>query len=207
MSAAVPITLQREPLQISRELEFLDPKELTAQMGFSKADWPIALLKELLDNALDACESAGIAPVIAVDLEDDALTVADNGPGLPLGVLRQSLDYTIRGSDKIGYVSPSRGQQGNALKTLWAAPFVATGKGRIEVQTADYCVEVRVSLDRIAQAPRMELVEAEGGDVKTGTRITLRWRGIRRCLKKKPSIKKPAEAGFWFDLISRHNAY
>ena len=176
-------TLQRETFQLSRTLEFFSEKELTTQMGFSKADWPIALLKELLDNALDACESAGIAPVIAVDLEDDALTVTDNGPGLPLAVLRQSLDYTIRVSDKNGYVSPSRGQQGNALKTLWAAPFAATGEGRIDVQTADYCVEVRVNLDRIAQAPRLELIES-GGNVKTGTKITLHWRGIAGYLKR-----------------------
>lgn len=177
-------TLQRETFQLSRTLEFFSEKELTAQMGFSRHDWPIALLKELLDNALDACESAGIAPVIAVDLEDDALTVTDNGPGLPLDVLRQSLDYTIRVSDKNGYVSPSRGQQGNALKTLWAAPFAATGEGRIEVQTADYSVEVRVSLDRIAQTPRLELVESEGSNVKTGTRVTLHWRGIAGYLKR-----------------------
>ncbi|NJM13210.1 MAG: hypothetical protein HC889_16270 [Synechococcaceae cyanobacterium SM1_2_3] len=57
-------------------------------------------------------------------------------------------------------------------------------KGGIEVQTTDYCVEVRVSLDRIAQAPRPELIESEGGNVKNGTRITLHWRGIAGYLKR-----------------------
>lgn len=177
MSAAIP-TFQRETFELSRLMEFFSEKELTAQIGFSKPDWPVALLKELLDNALDACESANIAPVIQIELHDDALVVVDNGPGLPLAALERSLDYLVRVSDKTGYISPSRGQQGNALKTLWAAPFVATGEGRIEVQTAAYRREVRITLDRIAQIPDLELLDTGDPDVKTGTKITLHWRGI-----------------------------
>lgn len=179
MSAALPATttLKRETLTLSRQLEFFDPAELTKQIGFSKPDWPVALLKELIDNSLDACESANIAPVITVDLEDDALIVADNGPGLPRTVLQQSLDYTIRVSNKLGYNGPSRGQQGNAFKTVWAAAFAATGEGRIKVETADYAALITVTLDRIAQKPRLELTEV-ASDVKSGTRITLAWRRI-----------------------------
>jgi hypothetical protein len=167
MSAPIPATLQRETFELSREMEFFSEKELTAQIGFSKPGWPVALLKELIDNALDACESANIQPAITLELHYDALVVADNGPGLPLAALERSLDYLVRVSDKTGYVSPSRGQQGNALKTLWAAPFVATGTGLIEVQTAAYRREVRITLDRIAQVPRLELSDpGEPPDVK-----------------------------------------
>ena len=173
-----PVLLQRETFELSRAMEFFSERELTAQIGHDRCNWPVALLKELLDNALDACESANIPPDITVELQDDVLIVADNGPGLPLATLEKSLDYSIRVSDKTGYVSPSRGQQGNALKTLWAAPFVATGSGLIEVETATYRREVRVTLDRIAQVPRMECNDAGLPDVKTGTRITVRWNGI-----------------------------
>ena len=179
MSAAVPTpTFQRETFELSRWMEFFTEKELTAQIGFSRADWPVALLKELLDNALDACDSANIPPVIMVELHEDALVVIDNGPGLPLAILEKSLDYTVRVSDKTGYVSPSRGQQGNALKTLWAALFVATGEGRIIVETAAYRREVQVTLDRIAQVPKLASFDAGDPDVKTGTKITLHWSGI-----------------------------
>lgn len=171
-------TLQRETFELSRTLEFFTERELIAQIGHSRHWWPVALLKELLDNALDACESAGIAPVLAVELQDDALIVTDNGPGLPLATLEKSLDYTVRVSDKTGYVSPSRGQQGNALKTLWAAPFVATGTGIIAVETAAYHREVRVTLDRIAQTPSLELVDAGSPNVKTGTKLTVHWSEI-----------------------------
>lgn len=172
------VTLQRETFELSRAMEFFSERELIAQIGHDRDYWPVALLKELLDNALDACESADLAPVITAELQDDALIVADNGPGLPLATLEKSLDYSIRVSDKTGYVSPSRGQQGNALKTLWAAPFVATGSGWIEVETAAHRRVVCVTLDRIAQVPRMECRDAGPPDVKTGTRIVVRWRGI-----------------------------
>ncbi|MER2529117.1 MAG: DUF2399 domain-containing protein [Candidatus Competibacter denitrificans] len=172
------LKLQRETFELSRSLEFFSERELTAQIGHPRHFWPAALLKELLDNALDACENAGIAPVIVVELQDDALIVTDNGPGLPLATLEKSLDYTVRVSDKTGYVSPSRGQQGNALKTLWAAPFVATGTGIITVETATYRREVRVTLDRIAQVPVLELIDTGPSDVKTGTKITVHWSDI-----------------------------
>jgi len=43
MSASTPITLQRETFELSRALEFFSEKELTAQIGFSRPDWPVAL--------------------------------------------------------------------------------------------------------------------------------------------------------------------
>src|SRR5947209_2276153 len=98
------------------------------QIGYTQAVWPLALLKELIDNALDACETARVAPSIRVVVEDDALGVQDNGPGLPVSILEHSLDYSIRVSDKVHYVSPTRGQLGNALKCVWAAPFVISGE-------------------------------------------------------------------------------
>ena len=70
-----PVTLQRETFELSREMEFFTERELTAQIGHNRYYWPVALLKELLDNALDACESADIAPVITADLQEDALIV------------------------------------------------------------------------------------------------------------------------------------
>jgi DNA topoisomerase VI subunit B len=120
--------LDRTTFQMSRLLEFFSEKELQLQIGFSPPEWPIALLKELIDNALDACETAGMLPAIEVTLAPDALSVQDNGPGLPVSTVERSLDYLVRVSDKAHYVSPSRGQLGNALKCMWAAPYVARGE-------------------------------------------------------------------------------
>jgi DNA topoisomerase VI subunit B len=133
----MPQTLARTTFQTSRLLKFFSEKELQMQIGFPKEQWPIALLKEVIDHPLNACETTGILPHIEVIVEPDSVSVRDNGPGLPVKPLKHSLDYLVRVSDKVHYVSPSRGQLGNALKCLWAAPYVAHGEqGYVEVVTS-----------------------------------------------------------------------
>jgi len=171
-------TLERTAFKTSRLLEFFSEKELQMQIGHPRPAWPIALLKELIDNALDACESAGIPPSIHVTIDAQSITVEDNGPGLPLATLRRSLDYLYRVSDKAHYVSPTRGQLGNALKCVWAAPYVWTGeRGRVDVTTGGRVYQIDVTLDRIAQMPRPEMTE-HPAIVKSGTIIKVYWPGV-----------------------------
>jgi DNA topoisomerase VI subunit B len=175
----MPQTLQRTTFQTSRLLEFFSEKELQMQIGFPKAQWPIALLKELIDNAMDAAESAGALPNIEVTLEPDRLSVRNHGPGLPVKTLKHSLDYLVRVSDKAHYVSPSRGQLGNALKCLWAAPYVAHGEqGFVEVVARGITHRISVQLDRISQQPDLQHLTRPDGVVKNGTLITIVWPGI-----------------------------
>ena len=182
MSAVAP-SLQRTTFETSRLLEFFTEKELTMQIGHDQRLWPLALVKELVDNALDACDLAGIAPKIIVTVEPDAVSVLDNGPGLPERTLERSLDYLVRVSDKAFYVSPTRGQLGNALKCVWAAPYVVDGEhGRVEVRTAGRCHVIDVTLDRIAQEPVLDHTMHEDGIVKTGTLVTLHWPEIASLL-------------------------
>ena len=165
----VAIPLKRTTFTTNRVLEFFSEKELNMQLGHSRTMWPIALLKELLDNALDAAELAGVAPKIGVTLTPDAFGVQDNGPGLPEETLVRSLDYLVRVSDKSYYISPTRGQLGNALKCVWAAPFVADGaRGRVDVTTGGTRHQIEVTLDRIAQEPRIEHARHADRTVRTG---------------------------------------
>lgn len=173
-------TLDRTPFTTSRLLEFFTEKELTMQIGHPQYLWPLALVRELIDNGMDACENAGASPAIRLIVQPDAVAVADNGPGLPPDVLEQSLDYSVRVSDKSYYVSPTRGQLGNALKCVWAAPFVADGaSGRVEVVTRGERHVIDVTLDRIAQTPhvRHERLPSDGL-VKRGTSVRLHWTKI-----------------------------
>jgi DNA topoisomerase VI subunit B len=181
----------RETFSVSRMMEFFSEEELRTQIGHAPPLWPLALLKELTDNSLDACEIAGTRPSVVVTVEPDAVVVADTGDGLPVEVIKQSLDYGVRVSDKLHYVSPTRGQQGNALKTVWAAPFVyattvygnlcrpgarANPAGRVEVVTGGQRHVIEVTLDRINQEPRLRHTPlAEEGSVKTGTLIRVNW--------------------------------
>ena len=74
--------LERTTFSTSRLLEFCTRKELVAQTGHQPDVWPVMVLKELLDNAIDAAEEAGIPPTIEVIVDDAGITVRDNGPGI-----------------------------------------------------------------------------------------------------------------------------
>jgi hypothetical protein len=49
-------TLQRVTFKTSRLAEFSGRRELVAQTGHAVEDWPLVILKELVDNTLDAAE-------------------------------------------------------------------------------------------------------------------------------------------------------
>ena len=87
-------------------------------------DWPLVVLKEVMDNALDACEEAEIAPVISIAVTPGLITIRDNGGGMETDTIKSILDYSIRVSSREAYVSPTRGAQGNALKTILAMGYV-----------------------------------------------------------------------------------
>ena len=165
------------------------------QIGHAKELWPLALLKELVDNALDACESAGIAPVIEVEVDENSFTVRDNGPGIPAKTLEDSLNYLLRVSDKSFYVSPTRGQQGNALKTVWAAPFVVNGNGHVDVWTRGEHHIIETSINRLTQKPKISH-RTEPEIVKNGTSIQIYWPGINQLIRTETyySYKFPEEA-------------
>jgi DNA topoisomerase VI subunit B len=173
---------RRSTFTTDRTMEFFKAEELTMQIGHPRESWALALLKELSDNALDACETAGVAPAVIVKLEDDALSVRDNGAGIPEETIRRSLHYGVRVSDKTGYVSPSRGQLGNALKCVWAAPFVAGGgkAAAVEVSARGLRHLIEVSLDRIAQRPQLKLTTTPC-PIKKGTLFRLHWPKVARC--------------------------
>ena len=173
---------ERAHFTMPRTMEFFSKNELTAQIGHDFPVWPVATVREGIDNSLDACEKAGTPPVIQVVVEPNSLTIEDNGPGLPQTVLERSLDYAVRISDKAHYVSPSRGQQGYGLKGIWAAPFVADGNaGQVEVVAGGKYHRIDITLDRIGQAPKL-CHTFSPTDVKTGTRIKVTWPNVASYL-------------------------
>ena len=105
-------------------MEFCSERELQNQTGHSVYEWPLVVAKELIDNGLDACEEAEVAPNIAVIVEADTIVVQDNAGGIDAETIESVLDYTIRVSSREAYVSPTRGAQGNALKTILAMGYV-----------------------------------------------------------------------------------
>ena len=132
-------------------------------------------MKELVDDALDACEEAGVAPEVSVAVEDGKIVVTDNGPGIPDETVEALLDFSVRVSSREAYVSPTRGAQGNALKTVIAMPFALDGsKGRITIEAHGIAHDIEMSVDLVRQEPRFTH-DRTPSLVKNGTRITLLW--------------------------------
>jgi DNA topoisomerase VI subunit B len=168
-------TLERTTFRTSRLLDFASDKELVAQIGHAREAWPIVVLKELIDNAIDACEEAGIPPVVTVMVDACGIIVEDNGPGLPTDVIEDVLDFSVRVSSREAYVSPTRGAQGNALKTIVGMPFVLDGhRGRTVIEALGIRHTIELGVDRIRQQPTVDH-RVEPGDVTTGTRVTVEW--------------------------------
>ena len=172
MSAPV---LDRITFKTSRLAEFCSEKELINQTGHDSDCWPLVALKELLDNGLDACEEGGVAPDIHIAVSDDGIAVTDNGPGIAPDTVADILDYTSRVSSREAYVSPTRGAQGNALKTILAMGFALDGeRGETIIESGGGLHRITFSIDPIRQEPRIVRVRKDSL-VKAGARIAVSW--------------------------------
>lgn len=110
------------------------------QVGFSSPTKAVlTTLKEATDNALDACEEAGIAPEITVIVQRVGkgsaksadlieIVVEDNGPGINAEDLAKVFGEYLA-SSKFGKGQCSRGQQGIGISaaTTWAQLTNAAG--------------------------------------------------------------------------------
>jgi hypothetical protein len=177
-----PILLNRLVFTTSRLAEFCSEKELINQTGHSADEWPLVILKEGLDNALDASEEAIVAPVIdivapVVDIvvSNAGISITDNGPGIAPETVASILDYEARTSSREAYVSPTRGAQGNALKTILAMGYSLDGeRGERVIESRGIAHKITFTTDPIRQVPRVTRV-CEDSLVKNGTRITVAW--------------------------------
>jgi hypothetical protein len=66
--------------------------------------------------------------VIEVIVDPGSITIQDNAGGIDSETVESILDYSIRVSSREAYVSPTRGAQGNALKTILAMGYVIDRK-------------------------------------------------------------------------------
>jgi hypothetical protein len=200
--------LTRVAFAVSRLMEFCSERELQNQTGHSIYDWPLVVGKELIDNALDACEEAEVAPDITVIVDPGTNVVQDNAGGFNTKTIKSILDYTVRLSSREAYVSPTRGAQGNALKTILAMGYVldrkigsdadAAGITIIETRGIRHQIEFRV--DHINNQPKIVHTKAES-PVKVGTKLTIEWPGKSLELLKyiEHRFRELIEAYVWFN--------
>jgi len=92
----------------------------------------LTTIKEAVDNALDACEEAGILPVIGIGIEQLGEThfrvwVQDNGPGIVKNQIPNIFGKLLYGS-KFHRLRMSRGQQGIGISAAGMYGLLTTGK-------------------------------------------------------------------------------
>jgi hypothetical protein len=166
--------LKRTTFSTSRLAEFCSKDELVRQTGHNVLDWPLVIMKALVDNALDAAEEAGIAPVIKVTFDETGITVTDNGPGIAPEAVASILDYSTRTSSREAYVSPTRGAQGNALQTILAMGH-ATGKGgKTVIESHGIAHTITFAIDPIKREPVISHTKTRSS-IRTGARVMVEW--------------------------------
>ena len=176
--------LTRVPFTVSRLMEFCTRRELVNQIGHDLYEWPLVVLKELVDNAIDACEDAEIAPAVSVTVKGSSIIVQDNARGIPAKTIDGVLDYSVRVSSREAYCSPTRGSQGHALKTVLPMGYVinerhgeaATGKTIIEANGVAH--HIAFAVDHIKQEPKIERT-TKPSRLTRGTRITIQLPGLQ----------------------------
>jgi len=102
-------------------------------LGFdSPAKALLTTVKEAVDNALDACEEAGILPDILIEIQAISETryrvaVQDNGPGIVKAQIPKIFGQLLYGS-KFHRLRQSRGQQGIGISAAGMYGQLTTGK-------------------------------------------------------------------------------
>ncbi len=120
----------------------------------------LTAVKEAVDNALDACEEAGILPEVAVELEQLAaarfrVTVTDNGPGIVRAQIPRIFAKLLYGS-KFHRLRMSRGQQGIGISAAGMYGQLTTGQSTTilsRVAKAKQAHRLEVQIDTRANKP------------------------------------------------------
>jgi len=92
----------------------------------------LTTVKEAVDNSLDACEEAGIAPVVEIRIDQLSETqfrviVQDNGPGIVRNQIPNVFGRLLYGS-KFHRLRMSRGQQGIGISAAGMYGLLTTGR-------------------------------------------------------------------------------
>ena len=147
----------------------------------------LTTIKEGVDNALDACEEAGIVPEIQVEIDqlDDTrfrIAIEDNGPGIVRSQVPKIFGRLLYGS-KFHRLRQSRGQQGIGISAAGMYGLLTTGKPvRILTRTGKKKQAHRFELviDTQKNEPRVKSDTVTDWKVAHGTRVEIELEGAYR---------------------------
>jgi len=167
--------------EISVSEFFLKNRHLLGFDSLSKA--LVTTVREAVDNALDACEEAGILPEILVEIvgRDDWFRVAieDNGPGIVENQIGRIFGKLLYGS-KFHKLSQSRGQQGMGISAAGMYGQLTTGKPMhiiSRVTGERQATDLYVGIDTTRNRPDIHRKRHVDWDRPHGTRVEVEIEG------------------------------
>ncbi len=107
----------------SKLIDYFTEDGLIKQIGLTKEYWNKVIIKEIVDNALDAIEPMNNKEVNIIQ-NGSSLGIYDNGNGLNCEIIKSIYDFNFYVSQNRTYVTASRGKQGNGLKTVISICFL-----------------------------------------------------------------------------------
>jgi len=144
----------------------------------------VTAVKEAVDNALDACEEAGILPDISVQVSDrygrSRVIVEDNGPGIVESQIARIFGKLLYGS-KFHKLSQSRGQQGMGISAAGMYGQLTIGKPLhiiSRVKGDELASEMYVSVDTAKNQPDIHRKKRLKWDRPHGTRVEMEMEGL-----------------------------
>ena len=135
----------------------------------------LTTVKEAVDNALDACEEAGITPEIWVHIESTGgnyfkVGIQDNGPGILKKQIPLIFGKLLYGS-KFHRLRQSRGQQGIGISAAGMYGVQTTGKpvkiaSKVSVRKPAHYYEIKI--DTKINKPKILNGKGDGVDIPPG---------------------------------------
>ncbi len=148
----------------------------------------LTTVKEAVDNALDACEEAGILPEISVRIDhlpkiDESryrVTIQDNGPGVVRRQIDNIFGKLLYGS-KFHRLKMSRGQQGIGISAAGMYGLMTTGRPMVITSRSKKgkpAHHVELAMDTTKNKPEVSVdIETEDFPEHTGTRVVIELEG------------------------------
>lgn len=148
----------------------------------------LTTVKEAVDNALDACEEAGILPDIEVRIEEITpppsvakpgrykVTITDNGPGIVRKQVENIFGRLLYGS-KFHRLKMSRGQQGIGISAAGMYGLMTTGKPMVITTRPNKnkpAHHLELAMDTSKNKPEVTIdIETDDFPEGTGTRVAI----------------------------------
>jgi DNA topoisomerase-6 subunit B len=140
----------------------------------------LTAVKEAVDNSLDACEDAGILPVIRIGIQQLAedrfrIAVEDNGPGIVKAQIPKIFGKLLYGS-KFHTLKQARGQQGIGISAAGMYGLLTTGKSiavtsRTALEKPAHYYEIQI--DTRKNAPQVISDKVVGWEPPHGTKVEI----------------------------------